>query len=83
MIDFQSATADIRRGIKKKKKDETTKNIMSTSATQGGHWKKDSNHRAVHRAAITTETSMRANAQRDGSPAEYRWRPLFNAAKFG
>jgi len=22
-------------------------------------------------------------AQRDGRPAEYRWRPLFNAAKFG
>jgi len=26
---------------------------------------------------------MSANAQRDGRPAEYRWRPLFNAAKFG
>ena len=26
---------------------------------------------------------MRANAQRDGRPAKYRWRPLFNAAKFG
>jgi len=26
---------------------------------------------------------MLANAQRDGHPAEYRWRPLFNAAKFG
>jgi len=26
---------------------------------------------------------MQANAQRDGRPAEYRWRPLFNAAKFG
>jgi len=25
---------------------------------------------------------MWANAQRDGCPAEYRWRPLFNAAKF-
>jgi len=28
-------------------------------------------------------TSMWANAQRDGRPAEYRWHPLFNAAKFG
>jgi len=28
-------------------------------------------------------TRMRANAQRDGRPAEYRWRALFNAAKFG
>ena len=27
-------------------------------------------------------TRMWANAQRDGRPAEYRWRPLFNAAKF-
>jgi len=26
---------------------------------------------------------MWANAQRDGRPAKYRWRPLFNAAKFG
>jgi len=28
------------------------------------------------------KTRMRANAQRDGLHAEYRWRPLFNAAKF-
>jgi len=26
---------------------------------------------------------MWANAQRDGRPAEHRWRPLFNAAKSG
>jgi len=26
---------------------------------------------------------MWTNAQRDGSPAEYRWRRLFNAAEFG
>jgi len=26
---------------------------------------------------------MWANAQCDGRPAKYRWRPLFNAAKFG
>jgi len=25
---------------------------------------------------------MWTNAQRDGRPVEYRWRPLFNAAKF-
>jgi len=31
----------------------------------------------------TTQTRMWANAQRDGRLAEYRWRPLFNAAKFG
>ena len=28
-------------------------------------------------------TRMWANAQRDGRPAERRWRLLFNAAKFG
>jgi len=28
------------------------------------------------------QTRMWANAQRDGRPAEYRWRPLFNAAKY-
>jgi len=29
------------------------------------------------------KTRMWANAQCDGRLAEYRWRPLFNAAKFG
>ena len=29
------------------------------------------------------QTRMWANVQRDARPAEYRWRPLFNAAKFG
>jgi len=28
-------------------------------------------------------TRMWANAQRDGRFAEYRWRPVLNAAKFG
>ena len=31
----------------------------------------------------SNQTRMWANAQRDGRPAKYRWRPLFNAAKFG
>jgi len=34
-------------------------------------------------AAKRKETRMWANAQPDGRPAEHRWRPLFNAAKFG
>jgi len=33
--------------------------------------------------ALLLKTTMWVNAQRDGRPAEYRWRPLFNAAKFG
>jgi len=36
MVDIQSVTAEIREGIKKKK-ETTRKNIMSASATQGGH----------------------------------------------
>ena len=35
-----------------------------------------------HKETETGKTRMWANAQRDGRPAEYRWRPLFNAAKF-
>jgi len=38
MIDIQSATAEIRRGKKKQKIEETTaQKYMSASATQGGH----------------------------------------------
>jgi len=29
------------------------------------------------------QLEMSVNAQRDGSPAEYGWHPLFSAAKFG
>jgi len=32
---------------------------------------------------MTEQTRMRANSQHDGRPSEYRWRPLFNATKFG
>jgi len=32
---------------------------------------------------VDIQLEMWANAQRDGRPAEYRWRTLFNAAKFG
>jgi len=40
MVDIQSATTEIRRGIKKKedrRKKSQGKNIMSASAMQGGH----------------------------------------------
>jgi len=40
---------------------------------------------ALHSTAqkFTNNTRMWANTQRDIRPAEYRWRPLFNAAKYG
>ena len=31
----------------------------------------------------TIQLEMWADAHRDGRPAEHRWRPLLNAAKFG
>jgi len=40
MVDIQSAAAEIRRGKKKDRKKPQGKNIMSASATQGGHKKR-------------------------------------------
>jgi len=37
IVDFQSATAEIRRGKKKKIEETTRQNIMSAFAKQGGH----------------------------------------------
>ena len=36
-----------------------------------------------HKDSMKIKLEMWANAQRDGRPGEHRWRPLFNAAKFG
>jgi len=38
---------------------------------------------AGHKNGFISQLEMWANATRDGRPAEYRWRPLFNATKFG
>jgi len=97
MVDIQSATVEIRRGKKelrrRKKKKPQDKNIMSATVTQGGHKKphfiRKNRFFWLHvQMWCTTEhrtvtTRMRANAQPDGRPAKHRWRPLFNAAKFG
>jgi len=40
-------------------------------------------HRLGLAQIVIVETRNVGNAQRDGRPDEYRWRPLFNAAKFG
>jgi len=39
MVDIQSPAADIRRGKERRKIETTGQNIMSASATQGGHKK--------------------------------------------
>ena len=40
-------------------------------------------YRLHHCHPLHYSTGMWANAQRDGRPAKFWWRPLFNAAKFG
>jgi len=42
-------------------------------------------HNSSHNQNLAKNRKLKmwANAQRDGCPAEYRWRPLFNVAKFG
>ena len=40
-------------------------------------------HSCCIQASLHMRTRMWANAQRDGRSAEYRWRPVLNAAKFG
>ena len=81
MVDIQCAIAEIKRGIKKieDRKKAQSKNIglMFASATQVAIRKEKKKKRQDE------NTRMWANAQRDVRPAEHRWRPLFNAAKFG
>ena len=36
-----------------------------------------------HVTSVSPQTRMWANAQRDGRPAEHRWHPVFQTAKFG
>jgi len=70
MVDIQSPTTEISRGKKeerRRKKKPQDENIMVCP-------------RLLHRATITR---MWAYAERDGRPVEYKWCPLFNAAKFG
>ena len=55
--------------------------VTSNAAARGTVQNKTKYLSHILRNRIRLE--MWANAQRDGRPAEYRWRPLFNAAKFG
>ena len=46
-------------------------------------WLEQTNEFPSPTIEIKSKTRMWANTQPDGRPAEHRWRPLFNAAKFG
>ena len=53
VVDIQSATAEIRRGkTKKERRKKQDKNIMSASATQGGHNKYTQVMYCIHSAYI-------------------------------
>jgi len=52
---------------------------MTTSSESAGNTV-TSYYCSPSRLAVYSNTRMWANAQRDGRPVEYRWRPLFNAA---
>ena len=54
----------------------TIKDLSSLEFGSTGWW----GHTAGYLLVIYDKLEMWANAQRDGHPAEYRWRPLFNAA---
>ena len=55
-------------------------NFIRTTMQQ---WSTAMHNRDRQKSNKTKKTRMWANAQRDGRPAEHRWRPLFNAANFG
>ena len=66
MVDIQSAAAEIRRGIKKKIEDRKKphgKNIMSVSATQGGHKKSIQETKNNKKASIRWLDSARRQFQ--------------------
>jgi len=68
--------------------------IVHYNAAQCSEWQQGQLSYKIPSSGLTTTdstnnklnqyiTRMWANTQRDGRPAEYRWRPVLNAAKFG
>ena len=52
------------------------------SNIKNGHYVEQTSLEVVVQARNSVELEMWANAQRDGRPAEYRWRPL-STLQFG
>ena len=73
MADIQSATAEIRRGKKKedRNKKREGKNIMSASATQGGH----NNRRFALRAMLPVKKDKNSSGDEIGNVNFYAVRP--------
>jgi len=63
---------------------ETEPNYSGRKGRDGQNKKTDKvNKKRKREKEKESKLEMWANAQRDGRLAEYRWRPPFNAAKFG
>ena len=67
-----------------------TPRVVAYTRRHDGQWHRQDLVRGGHKttrnffvAQNDAKLEMWANAQRDGRTAEHRWRPLFNAAKFG
>ena len=65
-----------------KSQSQTLRNTRFTDAKHPNR-KLQSNPNQSAQPSVWKQLEMWANAQRDGRPAVHRWRPLFNAAKFG
>jgi len=74
MVDIQSAAAEMKRGIKKRKKEEKPedKNIMPASAAQGGH-----NERAVPFCSDVGNGIDSRMPQQEKDP--FRWEEIVEA----
>ena len=74
MVDIQSAAAEIRRGIKKEdRKKPQGKNIMSASATQGGHNEKVSPRPRFELVRAVTRWTSVDTAAGPGARSENDW----------
>jgi len=59
------------------------KQIVESDQTQNQYRTIRGSTCKISKIANEQQTRMWANSQPDGRPAEHRWRPLFNATKFG
>ena len=74
MVDIQSPTAEIRRGKRRRRRRNHCKNIMSASATQGGH-----NESAIQQLLLQpfynplSRTTRVSRYQKEHSPTHLCW----------
>jgi len=81
---FSSGTSSPERSRKKGRKTDVCVLLTAPDPHGAQHQKLVSDHWQLSELGVyvqlNTKLEMWANAQHDGRPAKYRWRPLFNAA---